>query len=107
MEIWTQRLMELFAEKNTTYRDISKATGIPISALHRYISGDTDKVPLDRLEKLANYFEVAIEYLAGWDRAKELQPSPIADQFKTAYDKLTPEKQLLIDQMIQAMLDKP
>ena len=68
MEIWTRRLNELFTESQETYRDIAKATGIPISAIHRYVTGETENIPLDRLEKLASHFGVKTEYLAGWDR---------------------------------------
>lgn len=67
MDIWTKRLMELFEQSNSTYRDISKATGIPISALHRYITGTSENIPLDRLTQLAKYFNVKSEYLMGWD----------------------------------------
>ena len=68
MEIWTRRLNKLFAESQETYRDIAKATGIPISAIHRYVTGETENIPLDRLEQLAAHFGVKTEYLAGWDR---------------------------------------
>lgn len=68
VEIWTRRLNELFTESQETYRDIAKATGIPISAIHRYVTGETENIPLDRLEKLASHFGVKTEYLAGWDR---------------------------------------
>lgn len=68
VEIWTRRLNKLFAESQETYRDIAKATGIPISAIHRYVTGETENIPLDRLEQLAAHFGVKTEYLAGWDR---------------------------------------
>ena len=67
MEIWTRRLMELFLESRETYRDISNATKIPVSAVHRYITGETENIPLDRLEKLAAHFGVKTEYLTGWE----------------------------------------
>lgn len=72
MEVWTERLMRLFVESRQTYRDVSKATGIPTSAIHRYLTGETPKIPIDRLEKLAAHFNTTTEYLMGWEKTEKL-----------------------------------
>ena len=93
-----------------TQEEVAKAIKVSIQTVYKYEQGIITNIPLDKIQSLAALFEIDPASILGWSRsdsAKELQPSPIADQFKTAYDKLTPEKQLLIDQMIQAMLDKP
>ena len=57
-----------------SYGDLSKATGIPKSALQRYATGTTAKLPLPRLEAIASalsldpaYLNVSAAYLMGWE----------------------------------------
>ena len=92
VDIWTKRLMELFDQSNTTYREISKATGIPISALHRYITGASENIPLDRLTQLAKYFNVKSEYLMGW----ETDPPALRPKQRILFDR---SKELTDSQM--------
>ena len=39
---------------NLTYGELAAATGLAKSAIHRYATGQTDKIPTDALEKLAH-----------------------------------------------------
>lgn len=69
--IWTQRLMELYAESGSSIRDISEATNIPKSALQRYFTGETINIPTDRIQRLAQYFGVEAVYIMGWSDAPD------------------------------------
>ena len=42
-------------------------TGIPKSAIQRYATGETEKIPLDRLELLAQALGISSAYLMGWE----------------------------------------
>ena len=54
-----------------SYGDLARITGIPKSAIQRYATGETEKIPLDRLEKLADAMHISAQYLMGWDEEKE------------------------------------
>lgn len=67
-----QRILNIMAEKKISYGELSKATGVPKSALQRYATGETDKIPIDRLELIAAALGVNTEYLVGWEDAKPI-----------------------------------
>lgn len=56
--------------KKLSYGDLSEATGIYKSALQRYVSGSTAKIPMNRLELIAQALSVSPEYLMGWSQSK-------------------------------------
>lgn len=63
----SNRILALIEEKNISYRELSEITGIPKSALQRYSSGETTKIPMDRVVVLAHALGVSSEYLLGWN----------------------------------------
>ena len=69
------RLQELVKKTGLSYRELSDQTGIAKSAIQRYVVGETEKIPLDRLELLAKALGVSAAYLMGWED-KEFQPLP-------------------------------
>lgn len=62
------RLLSLLQEKGISYGELSEITGIPKSALHRYVTGATEKIPIERIKSIASALNVTPEYLLGWDR---------------------------------------
>ena len=65
-------------------------------------SWETKKPASDKLEKLADYFGVSVDYLLG--RTDEPQPPaelPVALHAPKGYDKLTDEERMFIDEMIK------
>lgn len=71
MEKIADRLMKAMKDNNVTYIELAKATNISKSALQRYATGETEKIPLDRLEAIANAIGVSAAYLMGWENIKE------------------------------------
>ncbi len=65
----SQRILELITKKEISYGQLAKMTGIPKSALQRYATGQTDKIPIDRVVLLAKALGVQPAYLMGWDNA--------------------------------------
>ena len=49
----TQRLYAAILEKGISYGELARLTGIPKSAIQRYATGTTGKIPLERLSLLA------------------------------------------------------
>ena len=66
-----------------SYGDLAKITGIPKSAIQRYATGETEKIPLDRLEKLADALHVSAQHLMGWEE-EEKEPLVNEDEELTA-----------------------
>ena len=52
--------------------DISKLLGINVPSVSKYESGDTD-IPQSKLEILANFFEVSIDYLVCHNSKKSIK----------------------------------
>ena len=63
----TERLCEEIKRSGYSYGELSKLTGIPKSAIQRYATGETVKIPLDRLSQLASSLNVTSAYLMGWE----------------------------------------
>lgn len=61
-----ERIVEQMKKKGISYRTLADKTGIPKSALQRYISGETAKIPIDRIEAMAKCFGVSAAYLMCW-----------------------------------------
>lgn len=62
-----QRIIEAMRKADLSYGELSKITGIPKSALQRYATGETEKIPLDRIDAIAKATNVAAAYLLGWN----------------------------------------
>lgn len=82
---------EMYKQK-MSYAELSRITGISKSALQRYVTGETGKMPLPRLEAIAKALDVLPEYLIGWEEKK-------------SDEKLTPVQQKAWE-MIQGMSDE-
>lgn len=62
----SRRILNILTEKDISYGELSERTGIPKSALQRYATGQTEKIPIDRLQKIASAIGVSTAYLMGW-----------------------------------------
>lgn len=94
MSIMSDRIARLITEKELSYMDLCKITNIPKSALQRYATGETDKIPVDRIIAIAKALNVTAEYILGWD-----SKSPVDNSGETVaendrlFKKLSPENQ--------------
>lgn len=62
-----QRIHDEIVRSGYSYGELSKLTGIPKSAIQRYATGETEKIPLDRLSQLAGVLNVTSAFLMGWE----------------------------------------
>lgn len=68
----SERIKRAIEGKGISYQALQEKSGIPKSAIQRYASGDTEKLPIDRVVKIAKALSVSPGYLMGWeDDAKE------------------------------------
>lgn len=62
-----ERILNLMKANNISYANLAEKTGCSKSALQRYFTGNTQKVPIDVIEKIALALNVTATYLAGWE----------------------------------------
>lgn len=67
----SKRILAAITDSHISYGELSKITGIPKSALQRYATGETEKIPIDRIEKIAKATGVTSQYLLGWEEETE------------------------------------
>jgi transcriptional regulator with XRE-family HTH domain len=71
MSTLAERLKSLRKEKDVRQEDVSKSTGIHVASLSRYENGKRVNIGRDELIKLANYYGVSLDYIAGISTYKE------------------------------------
>ena len=74
----SEKIKGLMAQKDVTYDDLAKKTGISKSALQRYATGETEKIPIDRVQSIATALGTTAQYLLGWDSEGKSPPKNIA-----------------------------
>ena len=68
------RIAKAMEEQKISYGELARMTGIPKSAVFRYVTGQTEKVPLPRLECIARALNMEAASLMGWE--KQAPPGP-------------------------------
>lgn len=68
----SSRIKKAIENSGLTYQMLQDRTGIPKSALQRYATGDTAKLPVDRVKKIADVVGVSASYLMGWDNQDDV-----------------------------------
>ncbi|MCH5279711.1 MAG: helix-turn-helix domain-containing protein [Christensenellaceae bacterium] len=63
----SERISLAINNAGLSYGELSKLCGISKSALQRYATGETGKIPIDRIEAIAKATNVTAAYLMGWD----------------------------------------
>ena len=75
----SERIRAQMELRNLSYGELATATGLAKSAVHRYATGQTDKIPTEALEKLARALGVTPAFLTGWE---EERPHTLAAHFE-------------------------
>lgn len=63
--MFKNRLRNLRIEKDVSQSELAKALGVGSTTINGYESGIILYPPLDKMIKLADYFDVSIDYLSG------------------------------------------
>ncbi len=81
MSICSDRILNAIRDKGYSYNELAAITGIPKSALQRYATGETEKIPVSRIEAIASALHCSPEYLLGWtdDATDYDDPELVAD----------------------------
>ena len=95
-----ERIRECRLLYRLTQDDVGKHIGVGKQAVYKYEKGEITNIPLESIEKMAELFHCAPEYLAGWsDEGAPPDPLSSEEQYLvTAYRGLNQfGKQLMID----------
>lgn len=97
-----ETIMELCEERGITGYRLCKDSGLSPSVLTDLKMGRQKSLSATNADKIASYFGVCVGYLLGTETKKE----PIADDGlkSIGYDRLTPENQKMIDDLIEKLL---
>ena len=84
----SDKILRLIQERGYSYGALAELTGIPKSALQRYATGETGKIPLERVETLARALGVSPAYLMGLEEqtAAEEEMQELLFQLRTRPD---------------------
>lgn len=63
----SEKILKLIDANDMSYGELSKITNIPKSALQRYATGETAKIPMDRIESIAKALGTTSRYILGWE----------------------------------------
>lgn len=108
MSVQSDRIKYQMQRNSLTFLEIEQRTGIKKSSMQRYVSGETGKIPLSAIEKLATLFGVSGAYLMGWDEEKDSPSEPQLTEGEKMlldlFNRVPKDQQQLVLQMIRAAL---
>ena len=96
-------LLSAFESSGLTYDELAKRTNLPKSALHRYLNGETEKIPIDRFQAVCHELHLDAGSLLGWKESRPLNlqlfsQDPVEERLINCYRSLSPRgKDLLLD----------
>lgn len=87
------RLSAAIAASKLSYGELSRMTGVPKSAIQRYATGATEKIPIERLRALASALGLPLAALTPWEEAPAARDElPEITMIARAGQKMSPER---------------
>lgn len=104
-----EKIKHLIEESSLSYSDLEKMTGISKSALQRYASGATKKLPIDVVEKLATALGTTAAHIMGWNKENiatknDSEFSDVKKDFIKYIDTLTDEQIIRVKELVDTAL---
>ena len=76
-----ERINKAIKDKGISYAELEKITGVSKSALQRYASGETKKIPIDAIEKIAAATGTDARYLMCWEENDQPNAQKLPNDF--------------------------
>ena len=89
MERIEEFIREVMVTNKISLRSIEKSTGISKSALHRYLHGELEKIPLGDFEKLCRFLNLDPAETLGWVVRDD---DGVEEEIKRRMDALSPDQ---------------
>lgn len=110
MSMLAQKILYYIKEKDISYSQLSKLTGVTKSSLQRYATGATSKIPIDAIAKIEEALLLEKGTLLGWantDNIEHSNTSPYEIPILQKYNKLNDIGQEKADTYISDLLENP
>lgn len=96
------RIKEAIEKSGLTLMEMQSKTGISKSAIQRYASGETDKIPVEAVKLIAKATGVSAMYLMEWDNSLNKSNSQWGNHEKNLqYFKDKPELEAIYNEMVK------
>ena len=82
-----QRIKELREKENVSQRQLAEALGVTRSSINQF-EQQYDIIPIKRLNQIANFFHVSIDYLLGLTEIKQYKNSKFEIDFELSSKRL-------------------
>lgn len=94
MSNMNDRIRIAFEKENISYRELESKTGISRMTLQRYVTGATQKISIDAIEKIAIALHTTPAYIMGWETEdKKYSENELDEEILKIFDRLSEEKQ--------------
>lgn len=98
----SKRIKELRLKSDYTMETLAAKLGVSKSTIAKWENGYVDNLRQDNIMKLAEVFSVSPIYIMGYDA-----PEPTREEkFSELYSRLDEDRQILVDNMIKALISK-
>ena len=103
-----ERLKTSIEKSNISYAELERRTGTAKSSIHRYATGETQKIPVDFIVSVAPHLGVTPQYLMGWeDENTEIPANDDRDsEIVGMFSELTDEEKKSVLDYISFVLSK-
>ena len=91
MANFAERMRSLRKEKSLKKTEVAKGTGLDRSTVTNYENGKRDNPTAETLQRIADYFDVSIDYLTG---KSDIRDKLTATELIQVFRKLTDENKL-------------
>lgn len=92
-----KRIREAIEQSGYSYAELSEMTGVSKSSLQRYATGQTKKIPISCIEKIAEATKTDARYLMGWEDPADKKSAPAEDDRSKKIKKIIEEIEALDD----------
>ena len=99
-----KRIEDLCKERSVNMTAMCREAGVPRSNLSDLKFGRTAALATVNLTRIAQYFDVPMDYLLGKEDIKKTADPKVDGLRGLGYDELTPENKAVIDSLIDTLL---
>lgn len=100
---YAKNIRNQLAAQNISYGTLSKRSGIPKSALQRYATGETENIPINRIEAIAQALNVPPAVLFSWSDEDTANSVATLQEVVEIYTHLSPQFQTIALEQLRTL----
>lgn len=97
------RIYECVQNSQLSYGELAKITGIAKSAIHRYATGQVQKIPKENIEKIANTTGVTVRWILGLDELPDNAEQSENEELFNIFSSLPEDRQQIVADLIRTL----